>query len=163
MPENAESELTKYLAEAHAMEKQALKLLERAVELASDEVVAEIYHDHLLETEQHARTVARRLQARRESVSNLKDAAMEATGDGVGWMIQSVPDTAIRLATSSYAFENLEIAAYQLLIRLARVCADDETEHELAAILEDEEAAAERIAGTFDRALEVALASRSGA
>jgi ferritin-like metal-binding protein YciE len=157
MAENATAELVKYLTEAHAMEKQALTLLKAGVVMLEDEELASIYRAHELQTEEHERYVAERLQAHGESPSKLKDLAMQAGALGIGVVAQASPDTPIRLATTAYAFEHLEIAAYSLIRDLARRAGDEDTVAVAERILEQEEAAAELIAETFARTLELAL------
>jgi hypothetical protein len=58
---------------------------------------------------------------------------------------------------TAFAFEHLEIAVYRMLARLAQRAGDAETAAVAARILEQEEAAAELVAATFDRALERTL------
>jgi len=63
----------------------------------------------------------------------------------------------VTLSAAAFAFENLEIASYRFLRRLAERVGDTDTVAVVDRILEQEEAAAELVAGTFDRALEAAL------
>jgi ferritin-like metal-binding protein YciE len=67
------------------------------------------------------------------------------------------PDTAGKLAAFAYAFEHLEIAAYEELKRVAQRAADTETVRVADEILAQERAAAEKLAASFDRAAEAAL------
>jgi Domain of unknown function (DUF892) len=60
-------------------------------------------------------------------------------------------------SSRAYAFENLEIANYGILRRLAERAGDTETVAVVDRILEQEEAAAELVRGTFDRVVELAL------
>jgi Domain of unknown function (DUF892) len=63
----------------------------------------------------------------------------------------------------AFAFENLEVATYRVLRGLAKRAGDSETLAIADRILEQEEAAAELIAGTFDRVLEVTLGEETSA
>jgi ferritin-like metal-binding protein YciE len=157
MAESAQQELVKYLSEAHAMEKQAQALLKHGAEIVGDDEIARIFRAHELQTEEHVRYVAERLEAHGQSPSKLKDVAMQAGALGIGLVAQASPDTPIRLATVAFAFENLEIAAYRLLRDLARRANDAETVSVIERILEQEEAAAQLVAGCFPRMLELAL------
>lgn len=157
MGENATAELVKYLTEAHGMEKQALTLLKAGAAMLDDEELASIYRAHELQTEEHARYLEERLQAHGEGPSKVKDVAMQAGALGIGVVAKASVDTPIRLATTAYSFEHLEIAAYSLIRELARQAGDEETAAVAERILEQEEAAAELIAGTFARTLELAL------
>ncbi len=153
----AEQELLRYLSEAHAMEKHALALLDRGADIVGDEETAGIFRAHGLETKQHARHIAERLEAHGRSPSALKDAAMQAGALGIGMGAQALPDTPIRLATVAFAFENLEIAAYHVLGEIAARAGDAETSAVVERILEQEEAAAELLAGAIPRIVELAL------
>jgi ferritin-like metal-binding protein YciE len=157
MAATAQQELVKYLTEAHAMEKQAEALLKHGAEIVGDDEIARIFRAHELQTQEHGRYIAERLEAHGESPSKLKDAAMQAGALGIGMVAQASPDTPIRLATVAFAFENLEIAAYRLLRDLARRANDVETVSVVERILEQEEAAAQLVAGCFPRMLELAL------
>jgi ferritin-like metal-binding protein YciE len=157
MAKSATQELVKYLKQAHAMEKQSALLLERGSSIAGDTEIAAIYRAHLLQTHEHARYVDERLRAHGESPSKVRDVAMQAGALGIGLAAQAAPDTPVRLAATAFAFENLEVASYQLLRRLAERAGDAETVSVADRILEQEEAAAELVAGTFDRALDVTL------
>jgi ferritin-like metal-binding protein YciE len=154
MTATAEDELVRTLKEAHALEKQAIQLLEKGAKIAGDEEIGAIYRAHLLQTNEHERYVAERLDAHGESPSKTMDAATQAAALGLGAVTQAAPDTPTRLATAAFAFENLEIAAYRLLSRLAQRAGDEKTREVAERILEQEEAAAELVAGTLDRAVE---------
>jgi ferritin-like metal-binding protein YciE len=67
------------------------------------------------------------------------------------------PDTPVKLAGFAYAFEHLEIAAYELLRRVAERAGDAETATMAARIADEERAAARRIADTWDAAMEAGL------
>jgi ferritin-like metal-binding protein YciE len=108
------------------------------------------------------RTVTECLAAHAGKPSRVKDLAMEAGGLGIALAVQAAPETPIRLATAAFSFENLEIAAYSLICGLARRMNDSETLRTAEHILEEEEAAAERIAGTFERTIVLALGDPAG-
>jgi ferritin-like metal-binding protein YciE len=157
MASDIDSQLNKTLADAHALEKQATRLLQAAKQVTKDSEVASIFRAHLLQTEEHERYVSERLSARGRSPSKLKDIAAQAGAFGMGGLVAAAPATPVRLASVAFAFENLEIAHYRILRRLAERAGDRETAEVAERILEQEEAAAELVAGTFDRALENTL------
>jgi ferritin-like metal-binding protein YciE len=157
MSDHVEQQLVKELVNAHAIEKQALQLLDKGSQMVDDEGVGRIFRAHRLQTEEHERQVAERIQAHGESPSKLKDAAMQAGALGIGMTAMALPDTSLRLVTMAYAFENLEIATYGIIRRLADRAGDTETVSAVDRILEEEEAAAELVRGTFDRIVELTL------
>ena len=150
-------DLVKYLADAHAIEAQAIQLLERAPKLAGDTVLEQLYREHLDETYGQQRLVAQRLQAVGGSPNKLKDAAMRLGALNWGTFFQSHPDTPGKLAVFSYAFEHLEIGGYELLARVATRAGDEETARVALTIAAQERAAAARIARMWDRAVDASL------
>jgi ferritin-like metal-binding protein YciE len=150
-------DLVKYLADAHAIEAQAIQLLERAPSIAGEPELERLYREHLDETRDQQRRVAQRLQALGGHPNKLKDAAMRLGALNWGTFFQSHPDTPGKLAVFAYAFEHLEIGGYELLRRVATKAGDEETARLAASIADEERAAAEKIAGTWDRALEASL------
>jgi ferritin-like metal-binding protein YciE len=74
-PDDLSDQLTKYLADAHAIEAQALELLEKGPKLAGTHELASAYAEHRVETEEHQRLIAARLDAHGAGPSKLKDAA----------------------------------------------------------------------------------------
>lgn len=161
MSENIKQQLITQLTEAHAMEKQAIQLLDKGASLIGDEEVARILRAHRLQTEEHARYIAERLQAHGETPSKLKDVAMQAGALGIGLAAGALPDTPMRLARVAFAFENFEIATYRILRRLAQRAEDTATLAVIDRILEQEEAAAQLVEGTFDRILELTLGEQA--
>jgi ferritin-like metal-binding protein YciE len=155
--ESPRDDVVKYLADAHAIEAQAIQLLERAPKIAGDPALEALYAEHLDETRQQQRLVAERLQALGGSPSRLKDAAMRLGALNWGLFFQSHPDTPGKLAAFAYAFEHLEIAGYELLRRVATRAADEETARLAITIAAQERAAAARIAGSWDRAVDASL------
>lgn len=143
--------LPDHLADAHAIERQAAELLERGPDMVEDEQLAQVFRQHEAETQVHLKRLEERLQARGDSPSLLKDAAMRAGALNLGAFFGAQPDTTTKLAGFSFAFEHLEIAAYELLWRLAERAGDAETADAARATLAEERAAAKAIAATWDR------------
>ena len=74
-----------------------------------------------------------------------------------GMFFQAQPDTPGKLAAFAYAFEHLEIAGYEQLMRVARRAEDEETVQMAVRILHEERAMAGRLAEQWDRAAEASL------
>ncbi|MGH2913411.1 MAG: DUF892 family protein [Solirubrobacteraceae bacterium] len=149
--------LHEHLADAHAIERQAIGLLEKGSQIAGSDQLTAAYLEHLGQTHEHQRLVAERLDAGGASPSRLKDAAMAMGALNWGAFFSSQPDTPAKLAAFSYAVEHLEVAAYELLGRVARRAADAETEAVALGICEQERVAAQRIRALFPAALEASL------
>jgi ferritin-like metal-binding protein YciE len=152
-----ESELVSYLTDAHAIETQALQLLEVGPAIAGFEELAEVFRDHLEETRGQRELVEERLRAHRARPSLVQNTAMRIGGLNIGNFFGAQPDTPAKLAGFAFAFEHLEIAAYELLRRIAERASDQETVTVAVRILGEERRAAERVAGTWDGAMDAAL------
>jgi ferritin-like metal-binding protein YciE len=156
-PDDLGEQLNKYLADAHAIERQAAQLLKKGPELAGDAELATAFSDHLAETEEHARLIEQRLAHRGSAPSSLKDAALRLGALNWGAFFAVQPDTPAKLAAFAYAFEHLEIAAYELLRRVSERAGDHQTVQVAERILEQERAAAGRIQSLLPRALDASL------
>ena len=151
-------ELRKYLADAHAIEAQAIELLEKGPELAGDPKIAQVYEEHLAETREHAELVEQRLKALGGDPSGLKDAALRLGALNWGAFFQGHPDTPGKLAAFAYAFEHLEIGGYEQLKRVATRAGDTETAHLADRIIGEERAAAAKLRGLLPEAAKLSLA-----
>ena len=156
-PDDLAEQLGKYLADAHAIEAQAIQFLEGAAKTCDDAQLAEIFTGHLRETRKHERLITERLEAHGGDTSSLKDAAMRAGGLSWASFFQSHPDTPGKLVAFAYAFEHLETAAYEELKRVALRVHDSETMRVVDEILAQERAAAAKLEAGFDRAAELSL------
>jgi len=159
-PDDLSEQLGKYLGDAHAIEEQAIQLLERAPRISEDGALARVLSDHLGESRRHAELVEERLNALGDDSSTLKDAALRLGALNWGAFFQGHPDTPGKLAAFTYAFEHLEIGGYEQLKRVARRAGDDGTITVADRILGEERAAAGRIAGVFDEAVTASLAAQ---
>jgi ferritin-like metal-binding protein YciE len=146
-----------YLADAHAIEAQALQLLEKGPAIAGHSDLAKVFADHLEETRSHQTVVEARLEAHGGGPSKLKDAALRIGGLNLGGFFAAQPDTPAKLAGFAFAFEHLEIAGYEQLKRVARRAGDEETVRVAERILGEEHAAAGLIRTQFERAVEASL------
>jgi ferritin-like metal-binding protein YciE len=151
------SELVSYLSDAHAIEAQALQLLEAGPALAGFQELADVFSDHLAETRVQQDLVRQRLEAHDARPSRLQDAGLRIGALNLGAFFAAQPDTPIKLAGFAFAFEHLEIAAYELLRRVAERAQDSETSAVAEQIIGEERRAAQRIAQTWDGAVDAAL------
>ena len=155
--DDLQKRLQKYLSDAHAIEQQAIALLERGPKIAGETALAELLDEHLRETREHARLVEERLSAIGGSTNVLKDAALRLGALNWGLFFQAHPDTPGKLAAFAYAFEHLEIAGYEELKRVAQRAGDEQTVALTDRILTEEHAAAAKLSGVFERTAEASL------
>jgi len=155
--EDPGARLSTYLTDAHALESQALVLLEQASERGGDPELEGAYAEHLDETRGHLAALDELLDARGQSPSRLKDAALKAGARNLGRFFTAQAETPGKLAAFAYAFAHLEIGAYEQLRRVAEAARDDEAAELARWILGDERAAAETLLDLFDVALDASL------
>jgi ferritin-like metal-binding protein YciE len=153
------AELVSYLTDAHAIESQAIQLLEAGPKIAGADELASVFEDHLEETREHQRLVDERLRAHDASPSRFQSTGMRLGGANLGAFFAAQPDTPAKLAGFAFAFEHLEIAAYELLGRVAGLAGDAETVAVAQRIAAEERVAAQRIADAWDDAIDAALDS----
>ena len=159
-PDGLDDQLVKYLVDAHAIEQQAAQLLGKGPDLVNDDRLAAAFEQHLEETHEHSHRVEERLQAHDAKPSRFQDLAMRGQAINFGAFFNAQPDTTAKLAGFAFAFEHLEIAAYELLKRIADRAADGETVAVADGILPQERSAAQRIAELWDHAIEAGLAEQ---
>jgi ferritin-like metal-binding protein YciE len=153
-------EVVKYLADAHAIEAQAVQLLKKGPAIAGETNLAKVLADHLAETRSQQAAINARLDAHGSSPNKLKDAAMRIGALNWGGFFAAQPDTPAKLAGFAFAFEHLEVGGYEQLKRVAQRAGDDETERVADRIIAEERAAAGAIRGCFADAVEATIDKR---
>jgi len=150
-------QLGNYLADAFAIESQALQVLEQGGAIAGESELRKVLSDHLEETRSQQAAVRARIEARGERPSRFKSVLLRIGGVNLGAFFGAQPDTPAKLAGFAFAFEHLEIAAYEQLLRVARRAGDDETARIAERILGEERAAAAAIRARFEPSVDAAL------
>jgi ferritin-like metal-binding protein YciE len=156
-PEEAGKQLSKYLADAHAIEEQAAQLLKKGPKLAAGEELAKAFEEHLVQTRRHSEVVEGRLRARGDSPSAIKDAVLRLGALNLGMFFSAQVDSPVKLAAFAYAFEHLEIASYELMSRVAERVEDRQTVEMAEKILVEERAAADKLHDLMGHALNASL------
>jgi ferritin-like metal-binding protein YciE len=150
--------LVDYIQDAHAMEQTVLKMLDSMIENTDDEPTLVLLRHHHTETEQHEASLARRLGEIGEGASGRKQ-AQTMIGGALKSVVDSVRgDKPAKNARDGYITEHAEIAAYELLERLAVRAGDHDTADIARRNRADEQAMAERIAASWDHVLDLTLA-----
>ena len=155
--ETLKGQLVKHLDEAVAMEQNVLRMLDSMITSTDDDRIKEELRHHKLETEGQIDRLNRRLEAHDASRSDVREAAGIAQA-----LMKSVVDAvrgekAGRNARDGYATEHLEIAAYQLLERVAERAGDEETVEVARQNRAEEEAMAKKLDANWDRFAELSL------
>ncbi|TVP55362.1 MAG: ferritin-like domain-containing protein [Halomonadaceae bacterium] len=139
----AQENLDQWLRDAHAMEEQAIKMLDDLVKRIDDypELNKRI-EQHLSETHGQLAKLESCMKRRNISTSSLKDVAGKFTAmmQGMGNLFSS--DEVVKGLLASYTFEHMEIASYRILIAAAEEVGDSETLQACKEICSEEEAIA---------------------
>jgi ferritin-like metal-binding protein YciE len=152
--------LLAHLRDVHALELQSLQLLQVGLEeICQDEELEGMYREHLEQTGEHEQLINERIEAREAKPSAVRDLHMSAATSGLRDLMAGPPDAQAKLAMNVFCVEHLEVAAYELLARLAKHCGDDDTVQAAEKILEQERAAAEAVQNSFERTAQLMLES----
>ena len=157
MSTTIEEQLVKYIADAHALEQHVNAVLASALRMTDVPEVRGPVEHHKLETERHLRLLEERLQAHGASPSKVKDAGMALGALGLGIFERLRSDSVGKLARDAFVAEHLEIAAYEMLERVADRAGDKETADVARANKADEQAMAAKIAALWDLAVDLSL------
>lgn len=141
-----EDMLMNWLRDAHAMEEQAEQMLSSQAQRIENypELKTKI-EQHLRETRRQADLLRQCIERKGSSTSVVKDTAGRATALAQGLSGLFVGDEVVKGSMANFAFEEMKIASYKILIAAAEECGDSETKRVCESILHEEEAMAARL------------------
>ena len=150
--------LVDYIEDAHAMEQSVSRSLDSMISTTEDPEIRSILEHHKEETERHEQLLRERLDALGAGTSTRKETQTVA-----GALLKGIGDVARtdkpgKNARDAYVTEHMEIAAYQLLERLAVRAGDQETAEVARRNRADDEAMAQKIDSNWDKFLDLTLA-----
>jgi ferritin-like metal-binding protein YciE len=135
------------LRNQHAVENQAIELLERQVgRLENYPEMAERMRQHLEESRTQARRIEELLGGLGASHSTIKDTALSVFGNLLALGHAPASDEVIKNTLANYAFEHYEIASYQALLTLAEAAGHSAGPSPLRQSLQEEQRMAQWIA-----------------
>lgn len=158
----AESELqTKlgdYVEDAHAMESNVLEMLDSMISTTDDRQIRNELAQHRKQTERHQERLRERLEDLGRGTSLRKETQTIA-----GALLKGVTDRVRgdkpgKNARDGFVTEHMEIAAYELLERLAERAGDRKTAQVARQNRRDEEMMARKIARNWDKFIDLTLA-----
>src|SRR3954465_10619123 len=152
-----QTKLGDYVEDAHAMETNVLQMLGSMISTTSDPEVRAELERHKEQTEAQEQRLRARLEALGRSPSIRKE-----TQTIVGALMKGVADQVRgdkpgKNARDGYVTEHMEIAAYELLERLAVRAGDERTAEIARQNRAEEQAMADRIAANWDKVIDLTL------
>jgi ferritin-like metal-binding protein YciE len=151
--------LVDYVQDAHAMEQTVSTMLDSMIATTDDPEITEMLKQHKRQTQQHERRLRERLDAMgagtsaTRSVGGLGAALFKGVGD------VARTDKPAKNARDGFMTEHMEIAAYELLERLAKKAGDEQTAEVARLNRADEQAMAKKIESNWDKVLDLTLAT----
>src|SRR3954465_3717295 len=119
-----EEQLTAYLADVHSIEVQALTQMKAAPKLAGEGRLAAAFNAPPHETPAHEPRGRAAPERRGADTSTLKDLAGRVGGWAMVAFARLNPDTPGKLTAHAFSYEHMELAAYELLRRVAERAGD---------------------------------------
>ena len=138
------------LQNAHAVEQQALSLIDRQLDrLVHYPEIADRLRSHRRETEDQIRRLDEILHDLRETHSSIKDLALSMIGNLAAMGNVMAGDEVLKNHIVNLAFENLEVASYTSLVVIAEAGSFATATPLLEASLREEQAMAAWVAETL--------------
>ena len=131
---------------AHALEKEALQIMQRQLErLERYPEMSELLRMHIRETEGQIRRIDEILHAHGEDRSLLKDTVTQIMGNMAAVAHVPMADEILKDTFANHAFENFEIASYKSLIAMAEASGNQKFIPALQESLREEERTAQAV------------------
>ncbi len=134
------------LENAHALEKQAIQLMERQVERFENyPEMSDLLRTHIAETEGQIRRLDEMLHSFGADRSILKDMATQFMANMAAAAHMPMADEVLKNTFANHAFENFEIASYKSLIAMAEASGNQKFIPGLQESLREEEKTAQAV------------------
>jgi ferritin-like metal-binding protein YciE len=156
------TQLTKHIDEGIAMEESVLRMLRSMVRTTDDRELQRAIEAHMQTTEEHIQRLTGRLRAHgaRRSVARQAGGFVAGTAKGVADIARR--EKPARNARDGFATEQMEVAAYELLERIARQAGDEETAEVARRNRAEDKAMAQLIGRNWDKVAKQALSATTG-
>jgi len=153
-----QQKLIDYIEDVHALEQNVSTMLDSMISTTDDPKIEQMLKHHKEETERQESRLRERLDALGVGTSARKQAqtVTAALVKGAADVVRG--DQAGKNARDAYTTERMEIAAYQLLERLAEKAGDTETAEVARQNRAEEEEMARKIDESWGRFLDLTLA-----
>ena len=153
----AEGKLIRYIQDAHSLELNSLLALKSMVKNTDDSELRQMLDHHITETERHALALEERLEELGEKPGIVRQGNALVGSLFKGVLDQIRNEKPAKNVRDGYLTEQMEIVSYELLQRLADRAGDTKTADIARRNLADEKAMADKLAGTWDKAIDLTL------
>lgn len=136
--ENKREQLIKWLNDAHALEEEIVKILEKQAEDLDGEDKQEVQR-HIETTKKQANQVEQLIQNMGGEVSKLKEGGANLMGMMSGFMGSMAKDKKVKYAIVDHATEHFEMASYLSLMAAAKELGEEEVVKVCEEIIKEEE------------------------
>ena len=157
MESKAAKSVKKYLREAVAMEQSVLRTLDSMLATTDDPELERAFEEHKRTTRQHVDRLGQRLRAYGASPSRARQVAGALGARAKSAADMARRDKAGRSGRDGFVAEQTEVAAYELLERIAHKSGDEQTADVARQNRTEDEAMAGRIAKAWDRFADLSL------
>lgn len=161
--DDLDDQLRSYLADAHAIEAQAIVLMKAGRKLTDDPVWSDLFDKGLAQARRHQEALEDRLDGLDGSRSAIKDAALRIGGHEWKMFFKAQPDTAARYAAFVFAVQYLQIGGFEQLRMVAERAGDRPTEETARQLVIEDRQLAEELSNVFDRLITPALSGAASA
>lgn len=155
--EELRDKLIGYVQDALAMERNSLMMLQSMLSHTQDPELREVFEHHVAETKRHEERIRSRLDELGAGTSTTKQGGALLGSMFKGILDQVRTEKPSKDARDGYLTEQLEIASYELLQRLADRAGDAGTAEVARLNLRDEKSMAERISKSWDKVIDLTL------
>ena len=139
------------LKNTHALEMQALQIMERQIErLERYPEMADALRRHVEETHGQRQRLEEALGSLSESPSTIKEGILGFVGNMMALGHTPAQDEILKNTYANHAFENFEIAAYQSLLAIGDAAGQGASLTGFRQSLQEEEAMAQRVRSLID-------------
>ncbi|MBD0328795.1 MAG: DUF892 family protein [Thermoleophilia bacterium] len=158
MEGRAKEQLERHLREAHALEESVLRMLNSLAKTAPP-AVRRLAAEHEQTTREHVERLRRRLEQYGSAPSRTRQLARTVMARAKSVLELARREREARQVRDAFVSEQTEVAAYELLERVATRAGDEETATLARRNRAEDEAMAQRIAAHWDEVAERSLAS----
>jgi ferritin-like metal-binding protein YciE len=160
--QQATKQLIKRIDEGVAMEQNVLRMLDSMLRTTDDAEISRALEQHKQTTRKHIDRLEQRLKMHGSSPSRTRQASGILGARVKGVVDVTRRDKAGRNARDGFVTEQLEVASYELLERVARRAGDNETAEVARQNRAEDEAMAKRLADKWDTFVELSLRAEGG-